>query len=44
MEKIAISFRRMRFVVQVRRFGDRKISDKFLSENLKAVYTCRVKE
>jgi len=44
MEKIAISFQRMRFVVQVRCFGDAKIRDKFLSENFKAVCTCRVKE
>jgi len=44
MEEIAISFQRMRFVVQVRRFGDMKISDKVLSENVQAVCSCRLKE
>jgi len=37
MEKIAISFKGMRFVVQVRRFGDMKITYEILSQNVKAV-------
>ena len=38
MEKIAMGFRRMGFVVNVRFFGETKISFKSLSDYLKTVY------
>jgi len=37
-------FRGMRFVVHVRRCGEMKITYKTLSEILKAVCSCRLKE
>ena len=39
-----MSFRGMGFVLQVRRFGGMKIKGKILSEILKAVCGCRLKE
>jgi len=39
-----MGFMRMRCVVQVRRFGGMKITGKLLSEILKAVCICRLKE
>jgi len=39
-----MGFMRMRFVVQVRRFGGIKIMGKILCEFLKAVCSCRLKE
>jgi len=44
MKKIVMGFRRMGFVVHVRRFGEMKIITKFLSEYLKGVCRCRLKE
>jgi len=44
MEIIAIRFQRVRFVVQVRRFVDMKTIYKFLSKDVKAVCSCRLKE
>jgi len=38
-----MGFRRMRFVVHVRRFVEMKITGKILSEFLKAVCSCRLK-
>jgi len=40
MEKIAMGFRRMRFVVQVRSFGGMKIKGNMLCEIVKAVRGC----
>ena len=39
-----MGFRRMGFVMQVRRFGGMKIKGKLLSEILKAVCGCGLKE
>jgi len=44
MERIALGFVGMGFVVQVRRFGGMKITGKILSEILKAVCSCIIKE
>ena len=44
MEKIALGFRGMGFVVHVRCFGKCKINYKILSLILKAVCACTVKE
>jgi hypothetical protein len=42
--KIAMGFRRIRFVGNVKFFGEMKIRCKFLPEILKAVCRCRLKE
>jgi len=44
VERIVMGFRGMRFVVHVRRFGEVKITGTILSEFLKAVGSCRLKE
>jgi len=44
MEKILMGFRRMGFVLHVRRFGEKKITGKILFKILKAVCSRRLKE
>jgi len=44
MKKITLSFRRMGFVVHVRRFGEMKIMFKMFSENLKAIVIGRLQD
>jgi len=44
MERIALGFVGMGFVVQLRGFGGMKFTGKMLSEILKAVCNCRLKE
>ena len=43
-EKIPMNFRKMKFVVHVRRFGEMKINYKTFSENLIGVCIHRLKE
>jgi len=44
MGKTAMSFMRIRFVVHVRRFGNVKITVKFLSEYVEGLCRCRLYE